>query len=109
MTTLQQAEELITQLSRREQAQLLHQIAARLNYPGRAIVRTPGVVGGSARIDGSRIPVWVLVNFRKLGLTDKELLEDYPSLIQGDLNNAWAYFEQHKAEIEQDIFTNENR
>ena len=109
MTALQQAQSVLPTLSTLEKYQLLQEIMADIQYPGRAIVRTPSVVGGSARVDGSRIPVWILVNFRKLGVKDNELLEDYPTLSIGDLRNAWAYYEQHPSEIDEDIHQNENR
>src|SRR5205823_922299 len=34
------------------------------------ITKTPGVCGGDACIRGHRIPVWVLVGYRRLGLPD---------------------------------------
>ena len=33
-------------------------------------------------------------------MSDAELLGDYPSLTQADLNQAWGYAWQHQAEIE---------
>ncbi|MEK7255198.1 MAG: DUF433 domain-containing protein [Bacteroidota bacterium] len=74
-------------------------------FPG--IEKTPGVCGGSACIIRTRIPVWLLVSCKKLGFTDEELLEDYPSLRRQDLRNAWVYYEANKEEIEQDIRENE--
>jgi uncharacterized protein (DUF433 family) len=35
------------------------------------IERTPGVCGGDACIAGTRIPVWVLEGFRRLGWTEE--------------------------------------
>lgn len=67
------------------------------------IERTPGVVGGRARIQNTRIPVWTLISYRRLGLSDKELLLDYPTLGLEDLQAAWAYYEQHRSEIDKDI------
>jgi len=37
------------------------------------IRKTPGVIGGDACIGKTRIAVWMLVNARKLGMTDKEI------------------------------------
>jgi uncharacterized protein (DUF433 family) len=34
-----------------------------------------------------------LVESRRLGATDAELLEDYPDLSASELKNAWAYAE----------------
>ena len=55
----------------------------------------------------TRIPVWLLVQARKLGSTEADLLRAYPALRAEDLTNAWAYFYGHKQEIEQQIGENE--
>ncbi|MEW6263155.1 MAG: BPTD_3080 family restriction endonuclease [Thermodesulfobacteriota bacterium] len=64
------------------------------------IKKTKGVCGGEARIRNTRIPVWVLVNYRRLGVTDEELLEYYPSLRKEDLIQTWRYYEDNREEIE---------
>ena len=71
------------------------------------IRKTPGVMGGEACVRTTRVPVWVLVGYRKLGVTDDRLLEFYPALTQTDLNAAWAYHRDHTAEIEDAIRRNE--
>jgi len=71
------------------------------------IEKTPGVVGGNARIAGTRISVWGLVESRRLGATDAQLLEDYPHLSASDLKNAWAYAEAFPDEIEAIIKLND--
>lgn len=67
------------------------------------VEKTPGVCGGDARIANTRIPVWLLVGYRKDGVTDARLLEMYPSLTLGDLAAAWWYYAEHHDEIEQTI------
>ncbi|GAB4282165.1 MAG: DUF433 domain-containing protein [Oscillatoriaceae cyanobacterium] len=74
-------------------------------WPG--IEKTPGVCGGDACIGNTRIPVWLLVNARRLGISEANLLEDYPTLGVADLENAWAYAETHADEIEKAIRENE--
>ena len=44
------------------------------------IEKNPGVCGGAARIAGTRIPVWQLVEARALGASEAEILVDFPSL-----------------------------
>ena len=39
------------------------------------IEQTPGVVGGTVRIAGTRIPVWALIQYHRLGASEAELLE----------------------------------
>jgi len=72
------------------------------------IKHTPDVCGGDACIRNTRIPVWTLVSFRHQGATDSDLLDNYPSLIQSDLEAAWKYYQHHKAEIDQAIFSQDD-
>lgn len=55
------------------------------------IEKTPDIVGGDARIAGTRIPVWSLENYRRLGLSEAQILANFPALQAADLVNAWAY------------------
>ena len=71
------------------------------------IVRTAGVCGGSARISRTRIPVWPLEQFRRLGASEAKLLEAYPSLRAIDLAEAWRYADSHPVEMEREIRVNE--
>jgi len=71
-----------------------------------SIERTPGVCGGEACIGKTRIAVWMLENARRLGVSDWELLQDYPGLSLADLSVAWAYVEAHPAEMESAIHSN---
>jgi uncharacterized protein (DUF433 family) len=65
------------------------------------------VCGGVPCIASTRIPVWLLVQARRLGTSEPDLLKAYPSLRPEDLANAWAYFGEHREEIEQQIAANE--
>lgn len=75
------------------------------SVPG--IRRTPGVCGGDPCIRRTRIPVWLLVDIRQLGGSDEDILDDYPTLSQEDLDNAWAYYELHQTDIDQQIASQE--
>lgn len=70
------------------------------------IQKTPGVCGGEARIHNTRIPVWLLVGYRKDGVSDTRILEMYPTLSLGDLAEAWWYYADHHDEVEQTIREN---
>ena len=74
---------------------------------GGTIESTPGVCAGSARIAGTRIPVWVLVEARDLGASEAQLLLDYPALAALNLVDAWDYERSHRDEIAAEIFRNE--
>jgi uncharacterized protein (DUF433 family) len=67
---------------------------------------TAGVCGGVACIAGTRIPVWILEQYRRLGASEAELLRSYPTLRAEDLVNAWAYVCSHQSETEQHIKEN---
>jgi uncharacterized protein (DUF433 family) len=75
-------------------------------FPG--IESDPAVCGGEPCIVRTRIPVWVLVQARRLGVSEADLLRAYPTLRAEDLANAWAYFRAHRDEIEQQIRENED-
>ena len=107
MSTVQEAEKLLSGMTRGEKAQLLQRVARDIGdaYPG--IDSIPGVCGGEPCIVRTRIPVWVLVHARELGTSEADLLRSYPTLRAEDLANAWAYFRSHKQEIEQQIRENE--
>jgi uncharacterized protein (DUF433 family) len=107
VSTVQEAEKLLSGMTRGEKAQLLQWVARDIGdaFPG--IDSTPGVCGGEPCIVRSRIPVWVLVHARALGTSEADLLRCYPTLRAEDLANAWAYFRSHRQEIEQQIRENE--
>ena len=108
MTMLQKVQELLPEMTPAEKAQVLQWIARDLGgaFPG--IESTPGVSGGEPCIVRTRIPIWILVQARKLGSRESDILRSYPTLTAEDLTNAWAYYRAHKVEIEQQIFENEN-
>lgn len=107
MTALQEAEGILSRMSKAEKAQLLQWIVCDMGdcFPG--IEETPSVCGGEPCLVRTRIPVWVLVQARRLGTTEADLLKCYPSLRAEDLANAWAYFRCHREEIERQIAENE--
>src|ERR687887_2254749 len=107
MSTIQEAERLLAVMTRGEKAQLLQWVARDLGdaFPG--IESTLGVCGGEPCIVRTRIPVWVLVQAKRLGTSEADLLRSYPTLRAEDLANAWAYARAHREEIEQQILANE--
>ena len=108
MTVVQDAEALLSRMSRAEKAQLLQRVIRDLDDGHRGIESRPGVVGGSACIVRTRIPVWVLEQARRLGATEADILVAYPSLRAEDLVNAWSYVRRHREEIEREIAENES-
>jgi uncharacterized protein (DUF433 family) len=60
----------------------------------------PSVMGGDACIRQTRIPVWSLVEHKRRGLTDSELLAQYPGLNAADLAASWDYYAAHGDEVD---------
>jgi uncharacterized protein (DUF433 family) len=107
MSAIQELEKLLAGMSRSEKAQLLQWVVRDLGdaFPG--IESNPNVSGGEPCIVRTRIPVWLLEQARRLGTSESELLQVYPSLRAEDLASAWAYVRSHRDEIEQEIRENE--
>ncbi len=103
-----ETEQLLRHLSRAEKAQLLQWIVQDLGDAFAGIEQLPGVSGGAACLIRTRIPVWVLVRSRQLGVTEAELLRAYPTIGATDLANAWAYARTHADEITGAIAENEH-
>ena len=64
------------------------------------IEHAPEVCGGDARIGATGHTVHVLVEWKRLGLSDEQILDHHPDLSLDDLKVAWWYYESHKDEIE---------
>ncbi|MGK7905287.1 MAG: DUF433 domain-containing protein [Hormoscilla sp.] len=56
--------------------------------------------GGDAYIEGTDIAVWQLVNYRRHGACDEDILNLFPHLSISNLRNAWAYANAHRLEID---------
>lgn len=100
-------QQIISDLSDAEKAQVLQWIVRDLGgaFPG--IATDPRVCGGDPCIVRTRIPVWLLVQLRRLGVSEAELLGNYPALRAEDLANAWAYARAHEAVIDASIAEHE--
>ncbi|MBD2258494.1 DUF433 domain-containing protein [Pseudanabaena sp. FACHB-2040] len=105
--TLQDLQPYLLALSPAEKAQAVQLLVQSLSGTWTGIEKSPGVVGGDACIVGTRIPVWDLVHYRRLGASDAQILEAYPQLTATDLANAWAYDTVFTDEVEAAIRQNE--
>ena len=107
MLRLEELEREVASLSRAEKARLLQWIVQDLgeSFPG--IDNTSGVCGGEPCIVRTRIPVWILQQMRRQGVSDADILRSYPTLRAEDIANAWAYVRAYRGEIEQQIRENE--
>jgi uncharacterized protein (DUF433 family) len=107
VSTLQETEKLLSQMTRGEKAQLLQWVVRDLGEAFPGIESLPDVSGGEPCVVRTRIPIWVLVRARQLGTAEADLLRSYPTLRAEDLANAWAYYRGHREEIERQIRENE--
>lgn len=107
MSALAEAEKLLPSLTQSEKAQLLQWVISDIGdaYPG--IESNIGVMGGDPCITRTRIPVWLLEQARRQGLTESAILQIYPALRAADIAYAWSYVRSHRDEIEQQIQVNE--
>jgi uncharacterized protein (DUF433 family) len=94
-------------LSVPEKTEILQVLIQDLVHSWTGISKTPGIVGGDACIAGTRIPVWDLVEYRRMGASDLKILEAYPQLTATDLDRAWSYAEAFPDEINTAISANE--
>ncbi len=107
MTTLQNAQAAVSKLTREEKAALVQDLIRDLGKPFPGIESRSDVCGGDPCIVRTRIPVWVLEQARRLGISATELLHSYPTLRTEDISNAWAYAASHKEAIDAQIRDNE--
>ena len=107
MNTVDEAETLLSKMTRGEKALLLQRVARDLGdaYPGIDVI--DGVCGGQPCVARTRVAVWTLEQARRLGASEVDLLRSYPGLRADDLANAWAYVRAHREQIDEQIQGNE--
>lgn len=98
--TIQDVATQLDQLSRTEKAQVFQRLALDLAQSWPGVEKTPGVQGGDACIVRTRIPIWSLEAYRRLGWDDVRILANFPTLRSSDLVYAWLYVEANPTEIE---------
>ncbi len=70
-----------------------------MTYPH--IANIPGVCGGEAIIEGTRIAVWHVVGmYYKVGLTVEEIVADWEYLTPAQVFSALAYYHDNRIEID---------
>ncbi len=105
--TCQELENQLLTLTPSEKAEIIQSLTKTISTGAKGITKTPGVCGGEACIAGTRIAVWLLIEARRLGISEAQLLQDYPHISAADLVNAWAYADAYPQEIEAVIRANE--
>jgi uncharacterized protein (DUF433 family) len=105
--TLKELQPQLQALTPEEKTQAIQFLAQSLTNFWSGIQKTPGVCGGDACIGQTRIPVWLLISYRRQGASDAHILEGHPDLSAADLLNAFAYAEVHIDEIDRAILEQE--
>jgi uncharacterized protein (DUF433 family) len=71
------------------------------------ISKRPDRCGGDACVRDTRITVWGLVAYRRLGMSDDQILQAVLGLTPADLEAAWEYAAANEGEIDRAIRENE--
>ena len=66
----------------------------------RYIVKTPGVCGGKARVENTRIGVHDVVSLLHNGETVDSVTRQLPGLTRAQVYECLAYYEDHLAEVD---------
>ncbi|MGI8857731.1 MAG: DUF433 domain-containing protein [Thermomicrobiales bacterium] len=72
------------------------------------IARRADILGGEPIIAGTRIPVRVIVQTAQFSSDLVEVNEGYPILTRADIEEALAFYEANRAEIDRYIAENED-
>ncbi len=72
------------------------------------ITRKKGVCGSRSIIDGTRIPVWSIIKWYKLGMSIEDIMREFPQLTPSQVHDAFSYYYDNQEEIERDIAENED-
>ncbi len=67
-----------------------------------------GICGGRSVIEGTRIPVWSIIKWYKLGMSLEKILREFPQLTPSQIHDAFSYYYDNQEEIEKDIAENED-
>ena len=71
------------------------------------ISKKPDRCGGDACVRDTRITIWGLVAYRRLGMSDPEIMPAVEGLTAVDLEAAWEYAAEYPEEIDEAIRANE--
>jgi uncharacterized protein (DUF433 family) len=101
--TLRSLQTQLLALTPDEKYQTIQFLTSSLATPWQGINKTPDLMGGEACIRDTRIPVWLLVSYIRMGLSEAKILDNYPTLTATDLVNAWSYASANPDEIDRAI------
>ncbi|MFO0792433.1 MAG: DUF433 domain-containing protein [Candidatus Brocadiaceae bacterium] len=72
------------------------------------ISKQKGVCGGRSVIEGTRIPIWSIIKWYKVGMSVEDIIREFPQLTPSKVHDAFSYYYDNQGEVEKDIVENEN-
>ena len=72
------------------------------------IEREKGVCGGRSLISGTRMPVWSIIKWYKVGMSVEDIMREFSQLTPSQVHDAFSYYYDNREEIERDIAENDN-
>ena len=70
------------------------------------IIKKTGVCGGRPVIEGTRIPVWCIVGYIRMGMDVEEIVQDFPFLNMAQVYDALSYYYDNQKEIDEEYRLN---
>ncbi|NET62227.1 MAG: DUF433 domain-containing protein, partial [Symploca sp. SIO2E6] len=89
-------------LNLRDQQTVKICLASEHETPHPYITKTPGICGGKAVIQGTRIPVSILIGHYQNQETPEEILAGFPQLSLAQFYAALSYYYENQSEIDSD-------
>ena len=83
-------------------------VAAKKSKRHPHISKQTGICGGRSVILGTRMPVWSIIKWYKLGMSVEDIIREFPQLTPSQVHAAFSYYYDHQEEVEKDITENEN-
>ncbi len=72
------------------------------------VSRQKGICGGRSVIEGTRMPIWSIIKWYKVGMSVEDIIREFPQLSPSQVHDAFSYYYDNQEEIEKDIVENEN-
>jgi len=72
------------------------------------VTQKKGVCGGRCIISGTRIPVWSIIKWYKVGMSVEEIMREFSQLTPAQIHDAFSFYYDNLAAIERDIADNED-
>ena len=72
------------------------------------ISKQKGVCGGRSVIEETRIPVWSIIKWYRIGMSVEDIIREFPQLTPSQIHDAFSYYYDNQEEIEKDIVENED-